>query len=290
MTAKDLLMLCWLSYLDLPPLYKSTLERGGSIPIRALADYALRMDGASALQCVSLNSAAREAAKEALGFDGTITGYINENDGAGFVAYIFDIDGTIVIAMRGSERAGECVASNVDWVDNVCEPFTGSVQLSAITNLAERFSSGNTIYIGHSKGGHNALLALAVSQNPAARAYAFNGQGFGSGALDDTQTMRLRERGINYVVADDIVGALLIHPEKRVYVRQKPDTNAHMPEAFMFDKSGAPVKARRTLKSQLAEAATRIADKRLDGTARSAVNAVCRAALNSQNIEGAAAR
>ena len=164
------------------------------------------------------------------------------------------------------------------------------MQLTAITSLTDRLPSGETIYTGHSKGGHNALLALAVSQNPDASAYAFNGQGFGSGALGEEQTQRLRERGINYVVADDIVGALLMHPEKRVYVRQRPNTNAHMPEAFMFDVHGEPVKARRTLKSQLAEAATRIADRRIGGTARSAANAVCRAALNSQNIEGAAAR
>jgi len=279
MTARELLLLCWMSYIDLPPLYASLLKRDGSIPLRAFADYILRMDAEGRLECVNLNPAAREAARDMRKSSGLITGYINQNDSDGFAAYIFDMEGTKVIAMRGSERSGPCVGSNIDWADNVCEPFAGSVQLETIQNLAMDYPAGEIIFTGHSKGGHNALLALAVSENPDARAYAFNGQGFGSGALNDMQTDRLRDRGINYVVADDVVGALLLHPEKRIYVRRNPGTNAHMPEAFMFDAAGMPVTARRTLKSQLLEAASRIADNRVDGTARRSVRVICRAAL-----------
>lgn len=279
MTARELLLLCWISYIDLPLLYISLIEKGGRIPLRALADYALRRDLNGELECVSLNSAAREAARELQKSTVDITGYINKNDGDGFAAYIFDKDGMKIIAMRGSERAGLCVGSNIDWADNVCEPFAGSVQLETISSLVSNYPAREIIFTGHSKGGHNALLALAVSENPDARAYAFNGQGFGADALDDMQLTRLRDRGINYVVADDVVGALLMHPEKRIYVRRNPGTNAHMPEAFMFDAAGMPVTARRTLKSQLLEAASRIADNRIDGTARRSVRDICRAAL-----------
>lgn len=284
MTARDMLLLCYLAHLDLPPLYISALQKG-SVPIRALADYALRMDRAGMLKCVDMTDGVRAAADELARKDGVITGYINENPGGGFVAYTLDIGGTAVVAMRGSEREGECVASNVDWVDNVCEPFTGSVQLSAIRDIVRRFNTGSVIFTGHSKGGHNALLALAVSENPDARAYAFNGQGFSAGALSAAESARLRERGVNYVVADDPVGALLAHPEKRVFVRHAPGTNAHMPEAFVFDESGAPVTAARAVSSRLIEIASRAADKRLGGRARSVVSGLCRTALNSTQME-----
>jgi len=284
MTANDLLMLCYMSYIDLPPLYSAILKNGGRVPVRVLADYVLREGD----ECVSLNEYAREAARELLRSRVYIAGYINENDGGGFVAYVLEEDETIIIAMRGSERAGRCVDSNVDWADNICEPFAGSVQLEAIRALTERFQDGEVIFTGHSKGGHNALLALSISENPKARAYAFNGQGFGRGALDDRQKIKLKERGVNYVVADDLVGALLLHPEKRIYVKQREGTNAHMPEAFLFDGEGRPILGRRTLKSQLIEAATRIADMRIDGTARTGIQAICRAALNGRHMDSAA--
>lgn len=279
MTVRDYLLLCWMAYLDLPPLYTQLLQRGGRIPVAALADSTLRMDAVDALGCVKLNAPARAAAREMLNSDAVITGYINENDGDGFVAYVIDAGGETVIAMRGSETRSKCVASNVDWVDNVCEPFVGSVQLESIKRLADRFPEGNVTFTGHSKGGHNALAALAVSENPAARAVAFNGQGFGADALDATQRARLRERGVNYVVADDVVGALLMQPARRVFVRQAEGTQAHMPEAYTFDTSGAPLTARRTLKSRAVEAATRIVEKRLGGNARGHINRLCRVAL-----------
>ena len=281
MTVKDLLLLCWMAYIDLPPLYAAMLDSGGSVPVRALADYALRMDAAGKLKCISLNNAARDAAREMLTSRAVITGYINMNDSDGFVAYTVEADGINCVVMRGSESSGECVHSNVDWVDNICEPFTGSVQLDAIHSLIARFASGRTIFTGHSKGGHNALLALSVSENPLAEACAFNGQGFGRDSLSAEQHRRLNERGVNYVVADDVVGALLLHPEKRVFVRQASGTNAHMPEAFVFDQNGSPVTARRTLRSRAIELASRAADDRLDGSARFGVRAVCRAALEN---------
>ena len=279
MTVKDYLLLCWMAYLDLPPLYMALIQRGGRIPVAALADSALRMDDAGVLGCVKLNAAARAAAREMLDSEAVITGYINENDGDGFAAYIIEAGGETVIAMRGSETRSECVASNVDWVDNVCEPFVGSVQLASIKRLADRFPEGNVTFTGHSKGGHNALAALAISENPEARAVAFNGQGFGADALTATQRARLHERGVNYVVADDVVGALLMQPARRVFVRQAEGVQAHMPEAYVFDESGAPLTARRTLKSRAVEAVTRLVEKRLGDGARGSIGRVCRAAL-----------
>ena len=278
MKVRELLLMCWMAYLDLPPLYAAMLVKGQIVPAAALADYTLRMDVAGKAGCVRLNAPARAAAREMLRSPWLIKGYINDNDSHGFAAYEIDADGTNVVAMRGSERAGECVASDVDWVDNVCEPFIGSVQTEAIRELTGRYRDGVVIYTGHSKGGHNALLALAASENPAARAAAFNGQGFADGALDEAQEERLGRCGVNYVVAGDIVGALLRHPEKRIFVRQNPETNAHMPEAFMFDENGAPVRGMRTAKSYAVEAVSRIAGRKLADSRR--IAALCRAALN----------
>lgn len=282
MTAKELLNFCWLAYLDMPPLYISIIRRGGSVPVAALADTTLRMEAAGALECVELNDAARRAAREMKLSPAIIIDYINENSSDGFVAYVIRDGGETVIAMRGSERIGPCVDSNVDWVDNVCEPFIGSVQLDSIRRIADEHPAGKLIFTGHSKGGHNALAALAVSINPEATASAFNGQGFAENALTPAQRERLARRGVNYVVADDVIGALLDHPERRVYVRQVPGTNAHLPEAFTFNADGNPVPARRTLRSRAAEAASRIADRRLDGGARLSVSAICRAALGGR--------
>lgn len=279
MTVREYLNLCWMAYIDMPPLFVSVLERGGAVPVAALADSILRMDAAGTLECVKLNEPAREAARQLMDSAAVVVDYINENDAGGFVAYVVQEGDETVIAMRGSESPGECVDTYVDWVDNVCEPFAGSVQLASIKRLAERYSNGMVLFVGHSKGGHNALAALAVSENPEARAVAFNGQGFARDALNEVQARRLRKRGVNYVVADDIVGALLYHPERRVYVAKRDGANAHMPEAFTFDENGKPVKTRRSPGSYAVEAATRLIEKRLPDYGRDAAGRLCRRAM-----------
>ena len=281
MTTRECLLLSWMAYLDLPPLYRALVARGGSIPVAAFADTALRMDAAGRMKCVSLDQAARNAARELLKTDWIIAGYINDNQGDGFVAYVLKRGDETVIAMRGSEKMGECAANNADWIDNVCEPFAGSVQLGEIRRIVDLYPVGRVVFTGHSKGGHNALLALAISRNPAALAVAFNGQGFSADALTESQKKRLRERAVNYVVAGDIVGALLEHPERRVYVRRQPGSNAHMPEAFSFDAGGEPEHAPRTLRSYAIEAATRLAEAGLSADARGTAAEICRQALNA---------
>ena len=279
MTVRDYLLLSWLAYLDLPEYYRNILSRGGTVPVPAFADAVLRMDAAGALTCVRLYDAARDAAREARNLDAELTGYVNDNENSGFAAYVIRAGDETVVAMRGSESRSSCAGSSVDWVDNVCEPFVGSVQLNAIREIIAPFSQGKVAFTGHSKGAHNALAALSVSKNPQARAIAFNGQGFGADALTGAQKEILRRRAVNYVVASDVIGALLEHPEKRVYVRQVPGTNAHYPEAFSFDDKGNPIPAKRAVRSRVAEAVTRLTERLLPENLKGGISNVCRALL-----------
>lgn len=277
MTTRELLYLSWLSYIDLPELYQTLIARGGKIPVAALADTILRMDAAGVLPCVDMYDAARAAAREMKDSTAMLTGYINDNQDGGFVAYTFEDGDTTIVAMRGSEARGECVPTNVDWTDNFCEPFAGSVQYPAIQRIVEAHRTGEVIFTGHSKGGHNAMYARAVSENPDARAVAFNSQGFAHGALADIQTERLAEKGVNYVVSEDLIGALLEHPERRVFVKQAQDTQAHMPEAYLFDAAGEPIPAIRSAKSIATELTTRLVDRVLEGGTRKKLQKLCKA-------------
>jgi hypothetical protein len=276
MTTQELLYLSWLSYIDLPELYRTLIARGGKVPVSALADTILRMDAAGALPCVKMYDAARAAARAMKDSTAVLTGYVNDNQTDGFVAYTFEDGGETVVAMRGSESRGECVPTNIDWTDNFCEPFAGSVQYPQIEKIASAYPSGNVIFTGHSKGGHNALYARAVSQNPNARAVAFNSQGFARGALNQAQTDCLEKSAVNYVVSQDLIGALLGHPERRVYVKQAAGTEAHMPEAFLFDEDGEPVPTLRAPKSLLTEFVTRAVDRALNGGTREKLKKFCK--------------
>ncbi len=280
MNIRKYLYLCMMAYADLPPLYSGLISRGGRIPVAAFADYILRMDAAGMLKCIQLTGSRRAAAETLLSSDGVITAYINDNAGSGFVGYVVEFPEETVVVMRGSESPGECADSYVDWVDNLCEPFAGSVQNAAIDEIVKDITQGSVVFTGHSKGGHNALIALAASDNPDARAVAFNGQGFASGTLDEKARLKLFERGVNYVTADDVVGALLEHPERRIFVKQTPGANAHMPEAYTFDEAGAPVRGLRTTRSYAAEAASRFADSRFGSAARNGITQICRRSLS----------
>ena len=229
MTPKEYLLISWMSYLDLPALYAHLLNRGGKVPLAAFADSVLRMDKAGELRCVKLYDAAREAAREMLKLPGFIVDYVNFNTGNGLVAYVIQTPEETVVAFRGSERAGECVSSNIDWVDNVCEPFVGSVQTEEIEKIVRAYPQGKVVFTGHSKGAHNALVALSLSENPQAQAVVFNGQGFAAEALSPAQEETLARRAVNYVVYRDPVGALLYHPERRVYVQGPETGDPHRP-------------------------------------------------------------
>lgn len=279
MTPKEYLLISWMSYLDLPALYVHLLKRGGKVPLAAFADSVLRMDKAGELRCVKLYAAAREAAREMLKLPGAIVDYVNFNAGNGLVAYVIQMPEETVVVFRGSERAGECVSSNIDWVDNVCEPFVGSVQTEEIEKIVQTYPQGRVVFTGHSKGAHNALVALSLSENPQAQAVVFNGQGFAAEALSPAQEETLARRAVNYVVYRDPVGALLYHPERRVYVQGPETGDPHRPEAYRFDEAGAPIPARRSLKSRLIEGATRLAEGWIQKKGGQGAEKFCRAVL-----------
>lgn len=258
MNPQTLLRLCSFTYFDLPELYIRRLARGETVPLSEAARALRRLSDLGALRCGAYLAdapslfAALETSKL------FIRAYENDNAATGFVAYAFEAPVETIVAVRGSETKGACAPTNVDWRDNFCAPLTGSVQYAAATAFADRYQEGSLLLTGHSKGGNVALYAQSAAQNPLARAAVFNAQGFACHALSKTQKQRLRAGAVNYVVAGDIVGALLCHPETRFYVRQNPGTKAHSPDAFAFDAEGFPIPARRTWLSRAVEVLSRL--------------------------------
>ena len=250
MNPKTLLELASFAYLDLPERYQRRLDAGETVPLSEVARELRRVNDLGALQCGAYLERAGPLL-EALGQSRIrIAGYIDNNRTSGFVAYAFLAPGReAVVAVRGSEMRSRCVPSNVDWRDNVCAPLAGSVQYQDAVAFADRFAEGPLILTGHSKGGNVALWAQGGAENPRARAAVFNAQGFARDALPRERRVRMRLGAVNYVVAGDLIGALLYHPEKRFFVKQVPGTNAHSPEAFSFDEQGFPIPAGRTIAS-----------------------------------------
>lgn len=258
MNPQTLLRLCSFTYFDLPELYIRRLARGETVPLSEAARALRRMEALGALTC---GAYLKDAQALFTGLEASklrILAYENDNASTGFVAYAFASRGETIVAVRGSETKGACAPTNVDWRDNFCAPLTGSVQYAAATAFADRYQEGSLLLTGHSKGGNVALYAQSAAQNPLARAAVFNAQGFACHALSKTQKQRLRAGAVNYVVAGDIVGALLCHLETRFYVRQNPGTNAHSPDAFAFDAEGFPIPARRTWLSRAVEVLSRL--------------------------------
>lgn len=184
--------------------------------------------------------------------------YVNRSSGSGLAACLLESEnGELHMIFRGSELRGCGAPTGVDWLDNFAAPFQGSVQYPEIYGLARGLAEGPVTFSGHSKGAHNALYALAVSRGDRARAIVFNGQGFAPGQLTGDQKNRLSSRAVNYVTQGDLVGSLLWHPEKRVFVKRRGAGSAHALSAFEFDGQGNPVPARRPLWSYALEWATR---------------------------------
>lgn len=193
-----------------------------------------------------------------------VTDYINHNHTNGFVGYAFeDARGAVLAAFRGSESTHGCAPSNVDWWDNVRAPLLGSAQYDDVRRFAARHARRPLLFTGHSKGAHNALYALATSQNTAARAVVFDAQGFARGQLSEAERAALEERALNYVQRDDVVGALLWHPERRIFAQGVGEGNPHALSAMAFDEAGYPIPARRTLRSRAAGIMSRALYERL---------------------------
>lgn len=173
----------------------------------------------------------------------------------GFAAYAFSSpEAGRVAAMRPTE-SHTSLSGIMDWSDNFLAPLVGSNQYPAVEAFVNRFPEGRLVLTGHSKGAHNALYGLAVAKNAGAECVAFDGQGFARCQLTEAQKARLRERAVNYVTRNDPVGALLYHPERRVFTAQTCDV-AHALGCMAFDEAGYPVPARRPLWSYLVQALT----------------------------------
>lgn len=200
--------------------------------------------------------------KEALSVLGhlpfSVIGYINRNSTNGFAVYALYGDAGVILAMRGSE-SGACSSSLVDWTDNFAAPFFGSIQYRDACSIVNRYPTGPLLITGHSKGGNNALCALAAARNPDARAIVFNAQGFARRQLSDVARNRLKETAVNCVTQKDIVGALAWHPEKRFFCAARPGTHPHSLESFLWLADGSPAPARRSSLSYAAELFSRLA-------------------------------
>lgn len=162
-----------------------------------------------------------------------ITDYLNDNIQSGSSEYtgfvgmaLQNSEGQSVIILRGSEGAGESEAENAinpflskDWIDNYYLASRGSDQFAVAEEFARKNQSQNgqpTIVTGHSKGGANALYVAATLDN--VEGAALDGPGI-SHLLNEEQIERLKNSGMtNYISEGDIVGGLLFHDEKVMFV------------------------------------------------------------------------
>ena len=245
--------LCQFAYIDLPQDIQPREQT-----LRDISKELLERSAKGSLKCGRLSAADEEMLRLMI-TDGTLgelrlVDYINLNVSTGFAAYALRAEaGGIHCIFRGSEGYGCGSGSIIDWIDNFLSPFYGSVQYKDIERFIKRFDEAAAVFSGHSKGAHNALYALAKSEQVKSRAVVFNGQGFASGQLSRAEKERLGQRGINYVTRGDIVGVLLRHPERRVFVRRQEGEKAHSLSGFSFDAGGEPIPARRPLWTWAAE-------------------------------------
>ena len=250
--------LCQFAYIDLPKEVRPglTLQKISSLLQKAHSSGSLPCGPLppDSLEALSILRSTPELASL------TLVESINRNASTGLVFYVLrDQSGCFHILFRGSETRGCGVPTGVDWLDNFLAPFAGSLQYPEITALARRFPDARVVFCGHSKGAHNALCALASLPNERARAVVFNGQGFSPSQLTRPQKTRLARQAVNYVTRTDPVGALLYHPEKRVFTQAHPSVHPHALSAFVFGKKGRPLPAFRSLRSYAIEFSSRIA-------------------------------
>ena len=252
--------LCQFAYINLPP----DVRPGQTLShiVHTLS----ALDARRALPC-PLSDADREAlsvlARTPELASLVLAESINRNDRSGLAACLLRApDESLHLIFRGSESRGCGVPTGVDWLDNFLAPFFGSLQYPEIAALADRLAGRTVTFSGHSKGAHNALYALSSADSPSASAVVFNGQGFAPGQLSRPARARLARSAVNYVTRGDIVGSLLYHPERRVFVRRSPAAHPHALAAFSFDSAGQPLPALRPFWSLAVEWGTRAAARR----------------------------
>lgn len=184
--------------------------------------------------------------------------YRNRNGQTGFVGCAWAVKGgETVCVFRSSEARALGDGGFEDWTDNFLAPFSGSVQYPDVRAFIAPYKNREKlVFTGHSKGAHNALYALSVTQNLHAVCRCFDGQGFSLGQIKGDAARRLQTRAVNFVQQNDIVGALLCHPETRVFVKSVAGRNAHALDALSFDILGEAVAGRRPCLSRVVQLAS----------------------------------
>ena len=254
--------LCQFAYINLPA------EISPGQTLSAIAARLQSLHESSSLPCGKLSPSDLEALR-VIRADPDLSAlilleYTNRNSSTGLVYFVLRApDEGLHLLFRGSESRGCGVPTGVDWLDNLLAPFHGSIQYPEIASLARRCPKARAVFSGHSKGAHNALYALASCPDPHARAVVFNGQGFSPAQLTRAEKSRLSRQAVNYVARNDPVGALLFHPERRVFARTLPGVHPHSLAAFDFDSSGRPRPSLRPLWSCALELASRLAVQRV---------------------------
>ena len=237
-TPFQLSLLCRLAYFDPPGTLGQSI--GSDLTVGRLVYALLR---------TAIPTAGEREALYKITADNMLSGlriidYQNADDTTGFVAYAFGAaDASVVLAFRGSEMLPERLRGLIDWIDNLRAPFAGSIQYPDVEQFAAPYAHGALMLTGHSKGGHNALYGLGTSPNRRARATVFDAQGFACRQLNPTAVRAIGLRGINYVQARDPVGALLCHPERRIFVQVVGTGHPHALDAMQFDEAGQPVQS-----------------------------------------------
>lgn len=245
-TPLQLALLCQLVYFDPPP----TLAKGagGALTAGALARALLLKPPCGPLSPAEIFALGQIETCRSLSAL-RVAAYINDNQSNGFVGYAFrGPAGPTLVGFRGSESTLSCAPSNIDWLDNLRAPLRGSLQYPAVEALADTFPPPR-LFFGHSKGGHNALYALASRGREGDQCVCFDAQGFAPGQLTRDQAQRLANQAVNYVQRLDVVGALLCHPERRVFVEEAGQDHPHALTAMAYGLEGDPVPGRRPLRS-----------------------------------------
>ena len=240
MNPQTLLRLCSFTYFDLPELYIRRLARGETVPLSEAARALRRMEALGALTC---GAYLKDAQALFTGLEASklrILAYENDNASTGFVAYAFASRGETIVAVRGSETKGGVRAPQTS-----IGATTSARRSPALCNTPPPPPSPIAIRTAPCCSPATPKAATSPSTPKARRKTRSPAptvercvQGFACHALSKTQKQRLRAGAVNYVVAGDIVGALLCHLETRFYVRQNPGTNAHSPDAFCLRCGG----------------------------------------------------
>lgn len=203
----------------------------------------------------------------------------NEN-GTGLVAYALQNieDNEIYFLCRGSEggifsfvpdwvekikkKKWAEIFKAEDWRDNFNMIFHDSTNFKPLKSFAEgiikEYGSNNSKYsvFGHSKGGGLAIYLAALFEGMDGTAVDGVGLPINTFLENVNFIAALRQSNIRNIIAEnDIVGKMLVHFEKRVYVKMHSTFNnekgetvnpnevyafalSHYPDAIFFDENG----------------------------------------------------